>query len=209
MAGKLDAKCKRCRRAGEKLFLKGSRCTSSKCAMVKRNYPPGIHGARGLKRLTDFGQQLKIKQKVRQTYGLREQQFKNLFKKASNSRGNTEEIFFILLEMRLDNVVYRLGLAKSRSQARQLVSHRYFEINGRSNNVSSTQLKVGDVLTVKENKKKKKLYEVIRAQIAKANIPSWLSYDQEKSEIKVASEPNIKETKQQIDFKPIIEFYSK
>ena len=205
----LDSKCKRCRRAGEKLFLKGDRCTSPKCAMVKRNYPPGLHGSKGYQRITDFGQQLKTKQKIKQIYGMREKQFKNLFNKAYHKQGNTEDVFYNLLEMRFDNVIFRTGMAKSRTQAKQLISHGYYKLNDKNMNIPSHQIKVGDIITIKESKKDKKITEIIKQSLEKSEIPGWMSKENNDQSIKITGDPMSDAAKQPIDFKPIIEFYSR
>ena len=151
MGRDLDPKCKQCRRLGEKLMLKGERCFSSRCAMVKRNYPPGFHGVKGSKhRHSDYSLQLAEKQKAKKQYHLLEKQFKLTFEKASKQPDNTGENLLRLLEMRLDNAVYRLGFASSRSQARQLVNHGHIQVNNRKVNIPSCQIKVGDIIKIKE-----------------------------------------------------------
>lgn len=209
MAKNIDPKCKQCRREGKKLMLKGDRCNSSKCAMVKRNFPPGVHGSKGYPRQTGYGIQLREKQKVKRMYNLMEKQFKNYFIKASNQKGNTEEILFQLLEMRLDNVVFRMGLVPSRVQARQVVNHGHILVNGKKLNIPSYQLKVGDEISVREKSKKSKLLEKSSELIKNAEPVSWLSTDPKELEVKVTDRPGEKEMKGQFDLKLIIEFYSK
>ena len=151
MGKNLDPKCKMCRRAGEKLMLKGERCNTQKCAFVKRPYPPGFHGPKGKPRLTDYGIQLIEKQKAKWTYNLLEKQFRITFDKANKKHGDTGEILFKMLEMRLDNAVFRLGLANSRRQARQLVNHAHFTVNGVKTNIPSYNLKQGDIVKIRKS----------------------------------------------------------
>ena len=149
MARYTDANCRLCRREGQKLFLKGDRCYSTKCALEKRNFPPGQHG-QGRKKISEYGLQLREKQKTKRFYGLQETQFRNLFDKAARKKGITGENLLILLETRLDNVVFRLGFASSRKEARQLVTHGHFTVNGRKVDIPSYQVKAGDIIKVKE-----------------------------------------------------------
>ncbi|MBD3359874.1 MAG: 30S ribosomal protein S4 [Candidatus Buchananbacteria bacterium] len=209
MARNLDPKCKQCRRAGQKLFLKGERCNTAKCAMVKRNFPPGVHGSKGYGRLTDYGIQLREKQKAKKIYRLMENQFKNYFIKAHKTKENTENILLQLLEMRLDNVVYRAGFAKSRDFARQLISHNHFLINGQKVNIPSYQVKVNDVISFKEKSQNSKSFVNLKEQIKKNEPISWLSVDPDKLEIKVVDKPSIDESKGEFDPKLIVEFYSR
>lgn len=207
MARKLDPKCKQCRRAGQKLFLKGDRCNSAKCAMVKRNFPPGLHGAKGYGRLTDYGVQLREKQKAQRIYRLMEKQFRNYFQKANKDKGNTEKILLELLEMRLDNVIYRAGFAKSRDLARQLIKHNHFLVNDQKVNIPSYQVKTGDLITLK--KADSKAFNNLKEQIKKTEPVAWLSLDPSKPEIKVVDRPKLEEAKGEYDPKLIIEFYSR
>ena len=209
MARDLQNKCRQCRREGQKLFLKGDRCNSPKCAMVKRNFPPGAHGNKGYGRLTDYGVQLREKQKAKRIYQLLEKQFKNYFFKANKSKGNTEEALLQLLEMRLDNIIYRAGFTTSRSTARQLINHTHFKINDKKVNIPSYQLKVGDIISIKDKSKELKLFSNIQERLKKAEKPSWLAVDTDKLEIKITDKPKLEETKGEFDPKLIIEFYSK
>jgi len=209
MARNLDPKCKQCRREGEKLFLKGDRCFSVKCAMVKRNYPPGIHGALGKSRLTEYGKQLREKQKAKRIYQLLEQQFKNYFAKAMNKKGNTEENLWQYLELRLDNVIFRLGLASSRAQARQMVNHNFFKVNDKKVNVPSFQVKTGDVITVSATKDGGKLFENIVEKLKKKEVPAWLSLDAAKKEARMTGMPTVEDLQQSVDMKLIVEYYSR
>lgn len=203
------AKCRQCRREGVKLFLKADRCNSPKCAMVKRNFPPGVHGSKGYGRPTGYGLQLREKQKAKRIYRILEKQMKNYFVKASKSRGNTEETFLQLLEMRFDNVIYRLGFAKSRNLSRQMISHNHFTINKKKVNIASYQLKIGDVIGVREASKKIKTLANLKEQIKGRESLSWLFLDEDKLEIKVTGKPTLAENKGEFDLKLIIEFYSK
>lgn len=209
MARILKEKCKQCRREGQKLFIKGDRCYSPKCAMVKRNFPPGTHGVKGYSRLTGYGQQIREKQKVKRIFRVLETQMKNYFTKASKTRGNTEESLLQLLEMRLDNVVYRAGFAKSRDLARQLISHKHFSVNDKKVNIPSFQVKIGDVIKIQEKSKEIKPFDNLKEQIKNKEGLAWLFVDADKLEIKITGKPNLQENKGEFDLKLIIEFYSK
>jgi small subunit ribosomal protein S4 len=209
MARNLNARCAQCRREGEKLFLKGDRCNTTKCAIIRRGYPPGVHGPKGKARLTGYGTQLREKQKAKRIYGILERQFNNYFKKAIKKKGDTSEFLLQLLEMRLDNVIYRLGLGKSRQQARQLVSHSLFVVNGKKVDIPSFQAKVGDIISIKPNAVKKKVFENLPQTIAKYEPPTWLSLDVAKLEGKVVRKPTKDDVKTPFDLKMIIEFYSR
>src|SRR6187401_1376553 len=152
MARNLDAKCRQCRREGEKLFLKGEKCFTDKCAIERRNYPPGQHGQKNT-RLSDYGVQLREKQKVKRIYGLLERQFRSYYQKASGQKGNTGENLLRMLESRLDNIVYRMGFAVTRAAARQLVSHAAIRVNGKKVNLPSYQVRPGDEVAVSERAK--------------------------------------------------------
>ncbi len=209
MSKYLGPKCKLCRRAGEKLMLKGERCNSPKCAMVKRNYPPGFHGPKGRGKISDYGQQLLEKQKAKRIYNLLEKQFKLTFLKAQKMKGNTGDNLLQLLEMRLDNVIYRLGLAVSRSQARQLVNHGLFAVNNQGVNIPSYVLKEGDIIEVKKNKKNVKIFKNIENKIKLENIPGWLNFDIKKLSAKVLHKPSRNDIKEKINTQMIVEFYSR
>ncbi len=209
MAKNLDAKCKQCRRAGEKLFLKGERCYTAKCAMVKRNYPPGFHGPKGRRRQTDYGLQLNEKQKAKRQYILLEQQFKLIFEKARRQSGNAGENFVKLLEMRLDNTIYRLGFAFSRPQARQLVNHGHFTVNGRKVNIPSCQLKKGDTIKIKSNKKQAKIFKNLSEKLKKKEVPGWLHLDTKELTAKVLHQPNMEAINPNFNVQMIVEYYSR
>lgn len=210
MARNLDKKCKQCRRIGEKLFLKGERCFTPKCAMVKRNYPPGYHGQKGYPKKTEFGLQLQEKQKAKKKYGLLERQFQNYYKKALKLKGNSDYNLLLLLESRLDNVIYRLGLAKSRNKTRQLVLHGFVMVNDKKVNIPSYQVKVGDVINIKESKLSQSYFVDLQKTIVKETTPSWLAFlDNKKFIAKVISKPTKEEIIQDINTSLIIEFYSR
>lgn len=210
MARNIDPKCKRCRREGEKLFLKSERCFTAKCAVVKRKYPPGVHGVKkGTPRLSEYGQQLRAKQRAKLTYGILENQFIKYFKKARLIKGDTNEILLQLLELRLDNVVYRSGFTKSRSIARQLVTHRHFLVNDKIVNIPSLELKVGDRLKIKEKTLKSDLFKNLAKTLERYKFPEWLSFNKDNFEIKVINKPNVDDLKKALAVHLIIEFYSR
>jgi small subunit ribosomal protein S4 len=201
--------CRLCRREGVKLFLKGDRCTTNKCALEKKNYAPGQHGQQQRRKLSNYGVQLREKQKLRRIYGLNEQQFLNYFTKAASQKGATGENFLVLLERRLDNVIFRLGLASSRSAARQIVRHGHVTIDGQKVNIPSYQVKVGQVVSLKD-KSKAKQYFVDMAENAKSKAaPKWLEADYEKVGGKVVSLPAREDIDTQVDELLVVEFYSK
>lgn len=206
MARYTDANCRLCRREGQKLFLKGDRCYGGKCALERKNYAPGQHG-QGRKKSSEYGLQLREKQKAKRFYGLQETQFRNLFDKAAARKGMTGENLLILLESRLDNVVYRLGLASSRKEARQLVVHSHFTLNGKKVNSPSLEVKAGDVIKVKEKSQSSpKFKEIKEMQIS---VPSWMTVDTEKLEGKVIALPTRADIDTPIAEHLIVELYSK
>lgn len=206
MARYTDANCRLCRREGQKLFLKGDRCYSTKCAMERRGYAPGQHG-QGRSKNSDYALQLREKQKTKRFYGLQETQFRNLFDKADRKQGITGENLLIMLETRLDNVVFRLGFASSRKEARQLVSHGHFTVNGKNVDIPSYTVKPGDVIKVKEKSSNSPKFKEVKEMTI--TVPEWVSVDVEKLEGKVLSVP----TREQIDTPVaehlIVELYSK
>ncbi len=205
----VDKQCKKCRRAGEKLFLKGEKCNSPKCPMISRNFPPGAHGAKGFGKLTNYGRQLMEKQKAKRVYGIREKQFRNYFDKALTKIGNTAEILFGFLENRLDNTVYRLGFAASRRQARQLVSHAHFLVNGQKTDIPSFQVRVGDIISLDPASAKSPLFANLAETLAKKETVVWLSVDAKELKGKVTGKPALDNVERNIDWRVIIEFYSK
>lgn len=206
MARYREANCRLCRREGEKLFLKGERCYSEKCAMEKRNFPPGQHG-QGRKKLSEYGIQLREKQKAKRFYGLQETQFRNLFDKAARKSGKAGENLLIMLETRLDNAVFRLGFASSRKEARQLVVHGHFTINGNKATVPSMVVKAGDVIAVKEKSTSSPKFKEIKEMTI--SVPAWLSVDVNKLEGKVLALPTREQIDAPIAEHLIVELYSK
>src|SRR4051812_26991398 len=200
--------CRLCRRDGVKLFLKGERCYTSKCAIERRKYPPGQHGQRQRK-LAEFGIQLREKQKLKRIYRVLERQFRNYFKEAVRRKGVTGEILIQLLETRLDNVVYRLGLGLSRRQARQLVNHGHFTVNGKKVNIPSYQVRPGDAVAVAEKSKKAGAIVEALAHTAGRNVPVWLSLDTQAMSGTVQAVPTRDQIDTQVNEALIVEFYSR
>jgi len=205
-----EPKCKKCRRIGEKLFLKGERCSSTKCAMVKRNYPPGFHGQKGKKRASDYGAQLNEKQKIRNTYNLMEKQFKLTFDNAQKLSGNVGENFISLLETRLDNVIFRAGFASSRPQARQLVGHGLFTLNDKKIDIPSVQIKTGDVIKIKDNKKNSPLFKDLAERLKKYDVPGWLNVEsKDVISVKILHKPDLKDVMKNLNVHVVVEYYSR
>jgi small subunit ribosomal protein S4 len=200
--------CKLCRRERQKLYLKGTRCEGPKCAIERRPYPPGEHG-RGRIRESEYLLQLREKQKARRIYGVLEKQFRNYYQEASRSSGLTGENLLILLETRLDNVLYRGGLARSRDEARQLVRHRHVQVNGRTVNIPSYRMRVGDVITIRE--RSRNIVPIIGSLeiIGTKNLPSWLSTDQSKLQVSVLDLPTRGQIDVPVQEQLIVELYSK
>lgn len=208
----INDKCKICRRVGQKLFLKGERCLSAKCAMVKRAYPPGPERKRKSRAPSGYKRALAEKQKLKRWYGLSEHQFKKYVKGVLVKRGKVQDIADELikrLEKRLDSVVFHLGLAKSRAQARQLVSHGYFLVNNKPVNIPSFGTKKEDVIMVKEGKKKKNLFKDIIPQLKKKEIPPWLEIDKDTLVSRIKGEPSLAEVMPPAEISIIFEFYSR
>ena len=208
MARYIGPDCKLCRRERQKLYLKGTRCEGPKCAIERRPYPPGEHG-RGRIRESEYLLQLREKQKARRIYGVLERQFRNYYEEANRQSGLTGENLLILQETRLDNVVYRGGLARSRDEARQLVRHRHVQVNGRTVNIPSYRVRVGDVVTIRE--RSRNLVPVIGALeiIGMRNQPAWVSTDQNKLQISVLDRPSRKQIDVPVQEQLIVELYSK
>jgi small subunit ribosomal protein S4 len=204
-----DARCRLCRREGAKLFLKGTRCFTDKCAIERRNYPPGEHGKGRRVKETNYGQQLREKQKARRIYGMMERQFRHFFTKSTESRGVTGEVLLQMLERRMDNVVYRLGFAPSHHAARQLVRHGHFQVNGRKVNIPSYQVGAGDQVTLRE--KSRKLAVVLSTLESRKgqDVPEWLSVDADALTGRVLSIPTRGSISTPINEQLIVEFYSK
>lgn len=203
------AKCRLCRRAGEKLFIKGERCYTPKCAVARRAYPPGQQGKQARIRLTEYGMQLREKQKVRRSYGILERQFVKYVNEAVSKKGNSVEILLSTLERRLDNVVYRAGLASSRPAARLLVNHGHFKVDGKKVNIPSYITKVGQVVSVGALSAKKTYFKNIAETLSKMDAPSWLALDKKTLDIKIVAEPTLREVALVADIKPVIEYYSR
>ncbi|RME71917.1 MAG: 30S ribosomal protein S4 [Chloroflexi bacterium] len=211
MARYSDSVCKLCRREGEKLFLKGERCFTPKCAIERRSYPPGLHGrqAQFRRKESDYGQQLRAKQKARRIYGVMERQFRRYFSIAQRQKGLTGVNLLILLERRLDNVVYRLGFASSRAQARQMVLHGHFDVNGRKTNVPSFLVSPGDVIAVRERSKKTALFKDVAQTLDEGRVPDWLKLDANNLSGQVLQEPTREHIDVTLNEQLIVEYYSR
>ena len=208
MARYRDAVCRICRREGDKLFLKGDRCYTDKCAIARRGYAPGQHG-QGRKKMSEYGTQLREKQKAKRYYGLLENQFYHCFELASKMAGKTGENLLKVLESRLDNVVYRAGFAMSRPEARQLVSHGHFTVNGKPVNIPSYMVKAGDVVAIVEKSMSSdKIKGVLEANASRPAL-NWLSVDKNKAQATVVSLPERGEIDLQVEEQLIVELYSK
>lgn len=206
MARTTCADCRQCRREGQKLFLKGDRCTSKKCAMEKRPVPPGPHGLTR-KKSSEYNAQLREKQKVKRAYGVLEKQFSGYYKEAERQKGVTGTNMLMLLEKRLDNVVYRMGIGSSRAMARQLVNHGHITVNGHCVDIASYQVKKGDVVAIKENKRDNAIFKELRG--AKLVTPKWVEFNTETLEGKVLDNPERSDIDLSINEQLIIELYSK
>ncbi len=201
--GRTQTTCKVCRREGEKI------CDSAKCAIVKRNYPPGVHGPKRRRRISGYGAQLRMKQKAKSMYGLRERQFKNLFQEAAKSTTDVGEQLLRLLESRFDNIVFRIGFASTRAQARQLVTHAHFLVNGKKVNAPSYRIKPSDEIGVKESSKSKPYFKESTGLLQKVKHPDWLVWNGKEWRAKLVAPPDIEDVKRMIDSKFIVEYYSK
>jgi len=211
MARYIGPVCKLCRREEEKLYLKGERCFGDKCALERRNYAPGMHGRKGQfrRKVSDYGLQLREKQKARRIYGVLERQFRRYYAEALKRPGMTGATLLSILERRLDNVVYRLGFAESRAQARQLVRHGHFEVNGRKTNIPSMILRPGDVVAVRQSSYNNGYFSVVKELLPERKVVEWLSRDDNRLSGQVLSMP----TREQIDVplqeQLIVEYYSR
>jgi small subunit ribosomal protein S4 len=203
--------CKLCRREGEKLLLKGERCFTPKCALERRAYAPGMRGrqAQFRRKKSDYGLQLREKQKARRIYGVLERQFRRYYKEAERRKGLTGVNLLIILESRLDNVVYRLGFADSRAQARQLVRHGHFDVNGRKTNIPSFLVKAGDVIGVRERSKKLAYFRDLGTVMEHKVVPEWLSLDIPIMEGRVLALPTREDIDASLDEHLIVEYYSR
>ena len=211
MARYTDAVCKLCRREGEKLLLKGERC-HTKCPLDKKNYPPGQHGPtrRTRRKVSDYGRQLREKQKVRRIYGVYERQFRRYFRQAVQAKGMTGSALLQLLERRLDNVVFRMGLASSRAQARQLVTHGHIMVNGHKVDIASYSVRPGDVITVKERSRKSPYFKELAEDFGKRQSPpKWLSLNPDEMSATVVALPEREDIDSTINEQLIVEYYSR
>ena len=202
------AVCRLCRREKDKLYLKGDRCYSDKCAVVRHGYAPGEHG-QARQKFSEYGQQLREKQKARRIYGVMENQFRRYFKEADRRKGVTGEVLLQLLESRLDNIVFRLGLARSRKEARQLINHGHFEVNGRKVDIPSYLVKPGDLVSVRENRKNKAVFKEIAETREQLESLGWLEMDHEKFQGRVLRIPQRDEIDVPVTEHLIVELYSR
>ena len=209
MARYTDAVCRLCRREGQKLFLKGDRCYSSKCPVDRRSYPPGQHGQGRRRQLSEYGLQTREKQKARRYYGVLESQFRNYFKMAVGRPGVTGTNLLQILECRLDNVVYRLGMAMSRPEARQLVRHGHFTVNGRKVNIPSYLVKVGDVIALKSSSRNLEKFKIVLETNESRTPPKWLDLNREAVQGTVTALPERDDIDFPIEEHLIVELYSK
>jgi len=204
-----DAVCRLCRREGIKLFLKGSKCFSDKCPIEKRNYAPGMHGKDRKAKIVGYGLQLREKQKAKRIYFTQETQFRNYFEKAARTRGVTGEMLLQQLERRLDNLVYRLGFATSRRQARQLVRHGHIQVDGRKVNIPSDEVSQGEEIAVREGSKKLPILEMAKEFASHQNAPTWLEIDRDNYKGRVLSLPKREDIQLPVNEQLIVELYSK
>ncbi|MBU0545698.1 30S ribosomal protein S4 [Patescibacteria group bacterium] len=205
---KITTECSRCRRSGDKLFLKGEKCMTAKCPFTKRSYAPGQHGPNQRRGKTSgYGKQLREKQKVKYMYGILEKQFSNYVVEASKKTGDTSKYLLTYLESRLDNVVFRAGLAKSRSAARQYVVHGLVAVDGKKVDRPSFRVKVGDVISISEKGKKRKTFVDLSEKLAKVEVPSWVALDIKANTAKILNTPTLEDAS--FNAKSIIEFYSR
>jgi small subunit ribosomal protein S4 len=208
MARYIDPVCRLCRREGSKLFFKGARCYTKKCSFERRPAPPGQHGVRRRK-VGDYGMQLREKQKIRRVYRVLERQFQGYFDKASSAPGVTGENLLRLLELRFDNVVYRMGFAASRAEARQMVGHNHFTVNGRVTNIPSLQLKPGDKIEVRETHRSREPFKEAVETIKSRQVPEWLSIDSAKLAGSILSAPRRDQMPLDLNEQLVVEYYSR
>jgi small subunit ribosomal protein S4 len=212
MARYTDAVCKQCRREGEKLFLKGERCLSPKCGLERRPYPPGLHGKQSQfrrRKKSDYALQLRAKQKAKRVYGVLERQFRRYFQEAERRRGLTGSNLLIMLESRLDNVIYRLGFAASRPQARQVVRHGHVEVNGRKVDIPSYLVQPGDVVAVRPSSRPQPLFKEIALDLEHRSVPDWLRRDDQSMSGHVLALPTREDIDVTLDEQLIVEYYSR
>jgi len=204
-----DAVCRLCRREGMKLFLKGTKCFSDKCPVEKRNFPPGQHGKDRKPKIVGYGLQLREKQKAKRIYFTQEGQFRNYFEKAARTKGVTGELLLQQLERRLDNIVYRLGFASSRRQARQLVRHGHVHVDGRKVNIPSYQITVGEEITIRESSRKLPILELAKDFASHQDAPNWLDIDRDNCKGRIVALPKREDIQLPVNEQLIVELYSK
>lgn len=206
----LEAKCKKCRAYGQKLFLKGEKCEGNKCILNKRPYPPGgtKQKRQYKKAMSNFQKQLFEKQKIKLFYGVNERQLNNLFDNAKITKGSTPENLFKFLEKRMDNVVFSAGIGKSKKETRQLINHGHFMLNNRKHTIASTLIKIGDVITIRKESANIGDFKELKEKILKHRCPSFIKVDGEKLTITLAKEPNLEELSLPFNFDSVIEYYS-
>lgn len=209
MARRTTASCRLCRREGEKLFLKGTKCTTDKCAIMKREYAPGQHGQMRKRKPSNYSIQLREKQKAKRIYGILERQFANYFKKAERAKGTTGEVLFQLLERRLDNVIFRANFAESRPKARQAVSHRFVKVNGRKVNIPSYLVKKGDQIEIAGTDSQIKDFKETTKVLEERIIPEWMEVSADALSVKIKRLPTKAEIGMVIEESLIVELYSK
>lgn len=211
MARYTDPVCRLCRREGMKLFLKGERCYSPKCAFEKRNFAPGMHGKKGVfkRKVSDFAMQLREKQKARRIYGVQERQFRRYFRSALRVKGQTGVTLLVTLERRLDNVVYRLGLADSRAQARQLVRHGHFSLNGKNHDVPSYLVTVGDLIEVRPTSRQNGYFKTVSDRLGQRTVPEWLQFDEARLSCRIVGLPERQAVDLPLNEQLIVEYYSR
>lgn len=211
MAKYIESVCKLCRREGVKLFLKGERCMTPKCALERRPYPPGMHGQRRQfqRKVSDYGMQLREKQKARRIYGVLERQFLRYYDEAEKRKGLTGLNLLRALESRLDNVVYRLGFASSRAQARQLVRHGHFEVNGRKTDIPSYLVKPGDTIAVREKSKESNYFKELAKELGRGTVPNWMTLDPVNLSGRIIDLPSREDVEISLDESLIVEYYSR
>ncbi len=206
------AKCRICRRLGTKLFLKGERCLSQKCAIVRNPFPPGQKLKKSRRTSSEYGKELREKQKLKNWYNLRERQFRNYVKEILGKRGKVEDASLLLMKklaVRLDNVVFKMGFAPSRKQAKQMVSHNHFLVNGKKVNVPSYEVKTGDIIGLAPSSQKKALFKNLKENFKRYKAPVWIEFNAEKLEGKIISEPTSEELTPPAEILSIFEFYSR
>ncbi len=205
----LGSVCRLCRREGLQLFLKGNRCLSPKCAVVKRKSPPGVRGKKRMAKISDYGTELREKQKVKRMYGLGEKQFFNTFVKAENKVGKTGDNLIVALEKRLDNIVFKSHFASSRFQSRQLINHGHFRVNGRKVNIPSYAIKAGDVIEARPKSKNLSIIRESLKNISRKGLPSWIEVDENEVKSKILAVPVREDIQLPANEQLIVEFYSK